>query len=262
MQGRRLVAAAAVVALASVALPAAAMAAPGVWPEQTHVGPYQAIDNSAHQFRLELDRTGYLKLFDQVNRTLWSSSVDRPMNRPAGYAQLVDGELTVRSRIGTGSPELVWSSHTGGNPGARLHVQDDGNVVIYARDGRPIWATHTVYNTLAAPSHLDPTQNLVSSRDRFRLVNGRDGNVVMYNQETGRPVFATHTAGCGGTDGARFSLRSDGDLLVTSRADGHVCWSSHTSGHDGARLSLYDNGELVADVGRHPYWTSTGQPDH
>jgi hypothetical protein len=36
----------------------------------------------------------------------------------------------------------LWDSKTGKNPGARLEVQDDGNVVIY--DGsRPLWSTKT-----------------------------------------------------------------------------------------------------------------------
>ena len=38
--------------------------------------------------------------------------------------------------------EPVWASNTGGNPGAYLAVQDDGNVVVY-QDGSPLWATNT-----------------------------------------------------------------------------------------------------------------------
>lgn len=38
----------------------------------------------------------------------------------------------------------VWASNTDGNPGSHLDVQNDGNVVIYAPDGRVVWATNTM----------------------------------------------------------------------------------------------------------------------
>ena len=34
----------------------------------------------------------------------------------------------------------VWSTDTDGNPGSRLAVQNDGNVVIYDRYNRVLWA--------------------------------------------------------------------------------------------------------------------------
>jgi hypothetical protein len=40
---------------------------------------------------------------------------------------------------------VVWASNTDGNPGARLVVQDDGNVVIYRTDGIARWATIIVH---------------------------------------------------------------------------------------------------------------------
>jgi len=36
------------------------------------------------------------------------------------------------------------ASNTDGNPGSRLLVQNDGDVVIYRADGTPVWATKTV----------------------------------------------------------------------------------------------------------------------
>jgi hypothetical protein len=46
-----------------------------------------------------------------------------------------DGNLVVKHN-GKG----VWSTKTHGNPGARLIVQDDGNVVVYSATGRALWA--------------------------------------------------------------------------------------------------------------------------
>lgn len=36
----------------------------------------------------------------------------------------------------------VWSSNTYGNPGSKLVMQDDGNLVVY-RGGTPLWASDT-----------------------------------------------------------------------------------------------------------------------
>ncbi|RKR73536.1 hypothetical protein [Frondihabitans australicus] len=38
---------------------------------------------------------------------------------------------------------VTWSSGTGGNSGATLHVQKDGNVVIYSSKGKALWSTGT-----------------------------------------------------------------------------------------------------------------------
>jgi hypothetical protein len=36
-----------------------------------------------------------------------------------------------------------WATGTNGNPGAILRCQDDGNLVVYSRDGQPLWASNT-----------------------------------------------------------------------------------------------------------------------
>lgn len=38
---------------------------------------------------------------------------------------------------------VIWQSKTGGNAGATLHVQKDGNVVLYSKSGEALWSTHT-----------------------------------------------------------------------------------------------------------------------
>lgn len=49
-----------------------------------------------------------------------------------------DGNLVVYR-----SHKAIWSSGTGGHPGARLVLQSDGNLVIYATNGKALWQTHT-----------------------------------------------------------------------------------------------------------------------
>ncbi|MCU1294386.1 MAG: hypothetical protein JWP08_3236 [Bryobacterales bacterium] len=37
----------------------------------------------------------------------------------------------------------IWATHTGGNPGAHLALQEDGNLVVYSKDGDPLWNSGT-----------------------------------------------------------------------------------------------------------------------
>jgi hypothetical protein len=39
------------------------------------------------------------------------------------------------------SGRAVWNSRTGGNAGARLVMQNDGNLVVYAASGKALWAS-------------------------------------------------------------------------------------------------------------------------
>ena len=37
----------------------------------------------------------------------------------------------------------VWYTRTGGNPAAVTTLQDDGNLVIYTPEGKPVWDSGT-----------------------------------------------------------------------------------------------------------------------
>ncbi|WP_413167848.1 S8 family serine peptidase [Capilliphycus salinus ALCB114379] len=82
-----------------------------------------------------------------------------------------------------------WVTSTG----YKFKFQTDGNLVLYDRKGKAIWATGT-HGTNA---------------DRFSVQT--DGNVVLYDR--GKPVWATNTAG---NKGAYFAIQGDGNLVVYS----------------------------------------------
>ena len=50
-----------------------------------------------------------------------------------------DGNFVVYD-IEDGAWVPVWSTHTDGNPGAYLNVQDDGNMVIYSASNAVLWS--------------------------------------------------------------------------------------------------------------------------
>ncbi|MER6738870.1 hypothetical protein [Streptomyces puniciscabiei] len=63
-----------------------------------------------------------------------------------------DGNLVARLKTGSGTGQVVWSTGTGGNPGAYAVMQTDGNIVVYKSTGGlgkggALWATGT--NTTA-----------------------------------------------------------------------------------------------------------------
>jgi hypothetical protein len=82
-----------------------------------------------------------------------------------------------------------WITSTG----YKFIFQNDGNLVLYNPQGKPIWATGT-----------DGT-----GADRFSVQ--ADGNVVLYDR--GKPVWATVTYG---NSGAYFAIQGDGNLVVYS----------------------------------------------
>ncbi|AGA28044.1 S8 family serine peptidase [Singulisphaera acidiphila] len=86
-----------------------------------------------------------------TNALLWTSNntllpgkqlnPNQLISSPNGRFQLLmqtDGNLVVYGPSGA-----VWSTNTGGHPGAVVLMQTDGNLVVYNNSGTPIWSTGT-----------------------------------------------------------------------------------------------------------------------
>jgi len=93
-----------------------------------------------------------------------------------------DGNLV--SYTADGSPQWASGSrNTVGNPGARLVIQDDGNLVIYVNNNS-IWTSNTVQppikDTLQPNEALESASNgtITSQNALFRLVQ-QSGTVIM-----------------------------------------------------------------------------------
>ncbi len=81
-----------------------------------------------------------------------------------------DGNLVIYDSNG----RPIWSSGTGGNTGDTLVMQNDGNLVIYSWQGIPIWSSGT------------------SSNKNDSLVLENNGNLVIYNM-SGRAIWNSNT---------------------------------------------------------------------
>ncbi len=87
-----------------------------------------------------------------------------------------------------------------------LHVQTDGNLVLYGQSGA-LWA--------GAGSH---------SKVAAQLVMQGDGNLVLYGA-SGEPLWSS---GTNGNPGAWFVVQSDGNMVIYS-ASGPAIWTSDTA---------------------------------
>jgi polysaccharide biosynthesis protein PslG len=87
----------------------------------------------------------------------------------------------------------------------QLWLQEDGNLVLYRRDGgASLWATGT--------------------SDGVTLINQDDGNLVLYRAD-GRPVWSSGTYGNGPST---LWMQEDGNLVLYRDRDGKPTWSSGT----------------------------------
>jgi hypothetical protein len=86
-----------------------------------------------------------------------------------------DGNLVLYQRRAArrGGPIALWSSETYGNPGAVAWMQGDGNLVVYAANGRPLWDSQTWGHEGAALAVQDDGNVVIY-----------DGNDAVWNTET------------------------------------------------------------------------------
>ena len=138
----------------------------------------------------------------------------------------------------TGPARLyVWDSATDGNPGSRLVVQDDGNVVIYRPDGTPIWDTGTCDHRRAGGDESDDMQPgevlvagaaITSANGRYTFVYQTDGNLVLYGP--GGALWASDTDG---QPVGSAIMQGDGNLVIYGPGGLYV-WDSATDGQPGS----------------------------
>ena len=124
--------------------------------------------------------------------------------------------------------------------------------MIY-RGSTATWTSGTdksVGDRLNVNEALEIEQNLRSPDSRFTLVMQGDGNLVLYRNSDGKPLWATRTTG-----GTRAVMQGDGNLVLYP-SFGAAVWASNTAGNDGSIVQLQNDGNLVIYRGTTAIWAS------
>lgn len=242
-------------------------------------------------------------------RPAWSIATGIIPVRPAGPAVLTAGQTLVAGQqlvspdaryVAVVQPDgnfvtygpggrALFATGTGGNPGAQLALQTDGNLVLYS-GGRPRWFTGTsgsgavlalqndgnlvVYTNgraawaravgligvtpppVVTRSTLNAGETLTAgtqlSNGPFVAALQSDANFVVY--ANGSAVFSTGTRG--GSD-ATLAMQTDGNLVLYS--GGRALWQTGTRG-SGSRLALQSDGNLVLYTDAGAVWSIRSAP--
>ncbi|MFF7632296.1 hypothetical protein ACFZB9_03980 [Kitasatospora sp. NPDC008050] len=164
-----------------------------------------------------------------------------------------DGNL-VLTRLATGA--TLWSSNTGGNPGAIATLDSGGNLVITAPN-KTLWSSNT-----------QGTRAVLTVQDDCNLVLRDSFGNGLWASDTSDPALGPagqlitpgttlHAGDAVTSAGAKLTMQADGNLVLYSTATGKALWSTVTWGHPGAYAAMQPDGNLVVyDVNNQALWSS------
>jgi len=230
-----------IVACVGLLTPAAAVATvePSALTAGQVLGSEQRIVSPDGSYRFVMQSDGNAVLYGPT-KAIWST---RTFGSGYHLTMGADGVLVVA----TPADAPVWSSGTSGATGARLAIQDDGNLVIYSTAEKALWAVSRLLapvapapatkSTLKMGEQLLSGQLLQTPDLARRFLMQSDGNAVVYGPSV---RWATRTSGAGN----RLTLQSDGNLVLYTKA-GRVLWNAKTGGRQGTRLTIEKDANLV-----------------
>lgn len=204
--------------------------------ERIDVDPASAQHTFLHspneEFQLGADITGVTGSSGQVRVFIqqWASTavaepwVHQGTGTMAGYLTLQDdGNLVLFASPG----HPLWSSGTAGSgSNARLVLQDDGNAVLYSSTDHVLWASHSGRRVLGQGETLAPGQRLEDDyahpKTATALTMQLGGELVLTH--AGVVLWASNTD----VPGSSLTLRNDGNLVIQKGT--RTLWSSRTAG--------------------------------
>ena len=209
---------------------------------------------------LRVQDDGNLVLYQNF-KPLWSTGTYG--NPGAKLVMQTDGNLVLYSSNGT----PLWNAGTNGNNNAYLNLQTDGNLVLYSSNGTPLWNTGTVHvpNLLYYVNNSLIMNSLVIFPGQEMQTANRNFAFVMQPDgnlvlygNNGYPLWLSNTLQKN-TSSTFLRMQSDGNLVLYGNA-GTPLWSTGTYGNPGAKLVMQTDGNLVLYSSNDtPLWsTGTG----
>lgn len=197
------------------------------YPDGSTLEAGQSWSSPSGQYTLNLAASGRLSWAIAGGRTLWTHDAS------TGSALKVrDGALELVGPEGS----LEW--RTPGATGAVPHLGDDGGLTIVGSTG-VLWRGSGRQSGLQPGDQLRPGWRLYSPSGGCELLMLPHGNLELRTAD-GQTFWHDLV----GARGAVTTLDQSGNL-VTRGATGIQVWSSGTSGHPGARLSVGDHGRVL-----------------
>jgi hypothetical protein len=145
---------------------------------------------------------------------------------------------------------MVWSTETFG-PGAHFAIDDLGLGAVLLDDD-PLWTANLAATALVKEQSLRRGEFKPSPSGYFKIGIENSGELVVIDTRSD-----TETWRSGKTDGQTCIMQQDGNLVVRN-ADSVAIWTTGTSGHPGARLTIDDTGVASIMLGTAEIWNLSG----
>jgi hypothetical protein len=108
--------------------------------------------------------------------------------------------------------------------------------------------------TLKTEQALAKEDFLLSANKRFKLILQDDGNLVLYRNDNGQPLWSTNTPG---KPVSKAIMQADGNFVLYNSHE--PLWASNTVGKKNASLIVQNDGNVVISERDKPVWsTNTG----
>lgn len=239
--------------------------------------------SSNGQYSLVFQNDGNLVLYRGSNSPKWASNTE---NRGDRAEFQTDGNLVVYDY--SGNP--IFDTKTNNKGASRLHVDNNGKIVIFGRGNNTVWQSSYIggndsnngndgWNGNGGSWNNGNNNNwggngnswsdndkmykgykfvkntkLHSPNREYHLVFQEDGNLVVYDRNK-NVYWSTKTE----NRGARAEFQRDGNLVVYDYS-GRPIYDTKTNGKGASVLRMQDDGNLVIYTsGNKPLWASQSQ---
>ncbi|MER5852095.1 hypothetical protein ABT126_35100 [Streptomyces sp. NPDC002012] len=183
--------------------------------------------------------------------------------KPAASSPGVPGGLesassTPKKHAGKGKSPAPSGVHpstgtTFPDTGTTRHTSPTGQTTAQAKI--PEHAADKARTTTPAPVVIKPVAKLHAATswksDRLQLGMQADGNLVLYDRQEKRVLWAAGTSG----EGNMAAFQDDGNLVIYTAA-GRAIWASNAAGFTNATLVIQPDGNVVIMAGGKQVWAT------